>query len=393
MVICWRRWRASLWFMALVTGVVLGVPRGAVAALEVSVVTEVSRDDYGRVEVTGLDAGVLAALREDSPEQSQWLSMFAVHLVSGAADGGGDDVPAIAGRYQLVAEGVRFSPAFAPLPGYSYRVHLRFAGSAPQVEEFTLPRPSPGARANVAVDQVYPSGSSLPENTLRLYVHFSRPMARGQVATKIQLLDEHNEVIDGAFIVGPLGELWGPQQRRLTLLLDPGRIKQGVGPNRILGPALETGGERTLMIAADFKDAEGGKLGSDFRQTYAVGDAIRAAVTPQLWHITPPPSASQLPLQIRFTRSLDSAMLAHSIQVYSHEGVPIKGSIRVLESETLWQFVPASPWLAQGYFIRVATHLEDVAGNNVLAPMDVELASFEPQHFAPHLDLSFTPMD
>ena len=41
--------------------------------------------------------------------------------------------------------------------------------------------------------------------------------------------------------IGINQELWDPGMQRLTLLLDPGRIKRGVGPNLEAGLALERG--------------------------------------------------------------------------------------------------------------------------------------------------------
>ena len=142
-------------------------------------------------------------------------------------------------------------------------------------------------------------------------------MRRGQVAKRIRLLDEKHEVIQSAFIVGPLGELWDRDQRRLTLLFDPGRIKRGVGPNRRLGPALVPGLERTLVIVGQFTDAEGRSINTEIRKTYKIVDAIRNAVPPSRWKIAAPETGSRAPLRIRFTRALDHGMLSHAIRVYA----------------------------------------------------------------------------
>jgi hypothetical protein len=47
---------------------------------------------------------------------------------------------------------------------------------------------------------------------------------------------------------------------RLTLFIDPGRIKRGVLPLEEVGPALEEGKRYTLMIDRDLKDGTGNPL-------------------------------------------------------------------------------------------------------------------------------------
>ncbi len=81
----------------------------------------------------------------------------------------------------------------------------------------------------------------LPANLLRLYLNFDTPMARGQVAEFIHLVDAQGQEMPNAFL--NLGiEFWSTDQRRLTILFDPGRLKQGVGPNAVIGPPLAPGG-------------------------------------------------------------------------------------------------------------------------------------------------------
>mgnify|MGYP003346898067 CR=1 FL=1 len=86
--------------------------------------------------------------------------------------------------------------------------------------------PVPPERATTLVTQIYPSADVLPENTLKFYVHFSAPMSRGHSYDHIRLLDEANRPVELAFLE-LAEELWSPDMLRLTLLMDPGRIKRG----------------------------------------------------------------------------------------------------------------------------------------------------------------------
>jgi len=50
-------------------------------------------------------------------------------------------------------------------------------------------------------------------------------------------------------------ELWNPQMTRLTLFIDPGRIKRGVQPLEEIGPVLENGKHYALIIDAAWQDS------------------------------------------------------------------------------------------------------------------------------------------
>ena len=47
---------------------------------------------------------------------------------------------------------------------------------------------------------VYPSRAMLPENLLRLYIHFSAPMSRGEAYRRIRLLDATGKPVDDPFL-------------------------------------------------------------------------------------------------------------------------------------------------------------------------------------------------
>ena len=82
---------------------------------------------------------------------------------------------------------------------------------------------------------VYPSSATLPENQLRFYLHFSAPMSRGEVYQHLQLLDQDGKPIVLPFLeIGE--ELWDTTGQRLTLLIDPGRIKRGLCRASSLAP-------------------------------------------------------------------------------------------------------------------------------------------------------------
>jgi hypothetical protein len=57
---------------------------------------------------------------------------------------------------------------------------------------------------------VYPTADTLPENLLKFYIHFSRPMRDGDAARHVALLDERGRAVSDAFLATDT-ELWiGP---------------------------------------------------------------------------------------------------------------------------------------------------------------------------------------
>ena len=65
-------------------------------------------------------------------------------------------------------------------------------------------------------------------------------MQRGHVYDHIHLLGEAGKPVELPFLELD-EELWDPEMTRLTIFIDPGRIKRGVRPLEEIGPALEAG--------------------------------------------------------------------------------------------------------------------------------------------------------
>ena len=101
---------------------------------------------------------------------------------------------------------------------------------------------------STTVARVYPSGDTVPENLLRMYIEFSGPMGRPSGIPHMKLLGADGREIEGAFL--PLDyEFWDPGHTRFTAFLDPGRVKSGILPNKQMGRALDTGRTVTLVIS------------------------------------------------------------------------------------------------------------------------------------------------
>jgi hypothetical protein len=332
----------------------------------------------GSVRVRCLGPDVLAFLGNEAQPSNMLKSVFRV-AVAQAPSSGQENFPDVSGRYEFLEDGIQFIPHFPFERGLKYRACFEPSpfGVFPPVESTSLEFVIPLERTESAltdVRNIFPSSDLLPENLLRFYVCFSNPMQRGQAAKEISLLDSEGRPVEDALYRAPV-ELWDQTMRRLTVLLDPGRLKRWVGPNVELGLPLKSAETYTLEIGAGMIDAHGRELGAPFRKDFTVNDALRDPISPDSWKIEPPSSGTLQPMALSFPNPIDWALLFHTIRIQSADGLAVDGQIAIDQCETRWMFTPASPWKAGPYSVQVESSLEDVCGNNLTAAFDTPLRS------------------
>jgi hypothetical protein len=281
----------------------------------------------------------------------------------------------VAGRFSGDEQGVTFHPAFPLTPGMRYSLVVDGAEAAyADVPERT-------AVSTTEILAMYPTAHEVPLNLLRVYCTFSAPMSEGSARDSVRVMRcDTGEQLEGALLdMDP--ELWDRQRRRLTLLLDPGRIKRGLGPNIQAGYPLDEGMVVSVQVDRSFRDAAGQSLRRGAERRYRVGPAVRQHVDPLVWRVDAPPAGSRRALAVRFDRPLDRALLDRCLAVVDEAKVPIAGRVSAEDGEQLWRFTPATVWRAAPYSIRVDARLEDVAGNSVrrVFDRDLERAEDEPR--------------
>ncbi len=353
-------------------------------------VTRAPDDRTARVEVLGADPAALAALRKPGMTVDRWSSFLTVRVVRG--DGAGsNDTPLLLGSYSVDGPILRFQPRFPLEPGVRYRaefdpvrlhglVRTMAPGSGstegtpastnPLVAEFSIPvRPAPPTTIVLGVD---PTGALLPENLLRFYIRFSGPMSRGEASRHLRLLGATGKPVDAPFLHLD-EELWSGDGTRLTLLFEPGRIKRGLKPREEVGPILEAGKSYELIVDRDWPDAMGRPLKQGFRKSFRVGEPDDTSPDPRTWRVRPPRAQTRDPLEVRFPEPLDRALLDRLIAVQEAAGPPLPGQISVAAEETIWRWTPSQPWHPGAYRLVIGTELEDVAGNSIARPFEVDL--------------------
>jgi hypothetical protein len=297
---------------------------------------------------------------------------------AGAADV--DDLPDISGEREAVGGTVRFIPDFPFEPGVRYRAILdlgalgRLGVGDVLTHEFSFPRAAPGAEPEVS--QVFPSSEVLPENLLRFHVRFSRPMQRGRAAANIAILAPDGIPASDVLYRAPL-ELWDTGMTCLTILLDPGRLKRGVGPNRMLGPPLKVGERYMLAVSPGMVDVQGRPLRQRFTKAFTVSEPVRAPIAIKNWGIVPPLAGSRDPLELTFPAPLDWAGLWRGITVACKGGEQISGRVGIDQDEMRWRFTPDVAWRAGLHSIRISPGLEDACGNTSNGAFDGPFRSAE----------------
>ena len=335
--------------------------------------TDSSHDGPGSVSVCCLGPDVLALLATDAQQDDLLRSVFRVS-VAPARSLERDRLPNVSGRYLLFEDEVHFIPHFPFERDVKYRASfdLRplapFPTEEPLMLEFVIPSEHRQAAPTI-VTQVFPSSDLLPENLLRFYVCFSNSMQRGRALEQISLLDSDGQPVADALYRAPI-ELWDRTMRRLTVLLDPGRLKRWVGPNVQLGPPLKAGQAYTLEIGSGMSDQYGRSLQGPFRKHFVVSEPVRDPIFIESWKTLPPATGSRQHLALRFTYPLDWALLFHAITVESPDGSVIEGRVMIDQCEKQWTFTPNEPWVAGTYQVRVASYLEDACGNSMTGAFD-----------------------
>jgi len=305
------------------------------------------------VTVTGLSAGEMSRLAEVA--DGEWSSVLGVFVA------GYGRVPAMLGNWELGESELRFHPRFPFISEQEYRVV--FALGEIQLEDrFALKAFPPPVK--VTVVRVYPTDDFLPENLLRFYVYFSASMQGGDVYRNIHLENAAGERIEQAF-VETKPELWSPEMRRVTMILHPGRIKQGLEMSEREGPPLRQGEEFRLVVETGMRSASGDTLAGKFTKDFSVGKADRRSPDPTRWKIEGPSADSPEPIRIHLEEALDHALLPRLLSVEDEEGSVVVGTLTILRREKLCFYTPGQPWAPGNYELVVQSSLEDLAGNRV----------------------------
>lgn len=287
------------------------------------------------------------------------LQLVYVQLENSGADMLGDN--------SSTTDAILFQPIIPFTPGLRYKVYV--AGKLIT----TLKIPVNENAAPPVIISIYPSGRDVPENLLKMYIVFSKPMQEGHAMENIVMILNEKDTIPVFFDLQQ--ELWNKERTILTLWLDPGRIKRGLQPNEKTGIPLQRGQDYRLVVKSGWRDTEGQTLNALYSQYLVVGE--RDSILPSIdrWEIIPPKAGSRDAIKIKLHEQLDYLLLKNAIRIIDENGNSFPGTIGVEADETEISFIPVETWHSGNYSLEAEARLEDLAGNNLNRLFDEDIST------------------
>jgi hypothetical protein len=230
---------------------------------------------------------------------------------------------------------------------------------------------SPVTRNQTSLDvsiRISPRSKVLPANTLRFYIHFPRSGDAHFDRDHLWLLNDKEQVVRDPFIILPQ-EPWSIDGCRLTVLMEPGRIKRGLGADATHEPTFVVGRTYSLVVTA---------LGETARHTFRVSDPVLEAVDETRWRVVPPTAGNLDPAVVHFDRVMDAALCEDEIGVQTPAGEVVQTRVSLTPNGTAARLIPSHPWRAGQHRLVVSERLEDVCGNRLGEALDHELGAGGP---------------
>ena len=314
------------------------------------------RDEKASVSVVSKnDKAIGVVIRGAGVKEKDFSNRLRIQLIKP-----GERV-AILGEFKVNGSDVIFEPLVPFTRGLKYEILL----DDELFSEIEIPAGEFDAPELLAI---YPSQDTLPENLLKMYLHFSEPMAEGRSLEYITFLHNDNDTLKGTFLdLKP--ELWNAEGTVLTLWLDPGRIKRDLIPNQTLGTPLRENEKYTMRVDASWPGKNGLPLRQPFTKTFVTAQRDDVSPQPQRWRISVPAPATNDPLEITFQEPLDYFLSKETFRIFASQK-EVSGNIEMMRNEMVLRFIPEGPWQKGKYSIDIESRLEDLAGNNLNRPFD-----------------------
>lgn len=212
---------------------------------------------------------------------------------------------------------------------------------------------------------ISPEARVLPANTLRFYLHFPRPGEAHFDRDQLLLLNEEGQIVPDPFLVLSQ-ELWSYDGCRLTVLMEPGRIKRGMGEDPSHEPAFIVGRTYSLVITMP---------GQTARHTFLVSDPVLEAIDEAAWRIESPKAGSLDPAIVYFDRVMDAALCEDEIRILNPSGEVVQTRASLSPDGATMEFFPSHPWSADEHSLVVSERFEDVCGNRLGEALDHDLGA------------------
>ncbi|MDZ4848394.1 MAG: hypothetical protein SGI77_03815 [Pirellulaceae bacterium] len=369
-----------------------GFSRTSDAEVTIRIVTSASQGKHEIIveELSSVELKFLIAQPVDSLHR--FFNLY-VHQEPESAVVG---LPSVLGDRQLIDERLVFTPRFELQPGQRYRAEYTPPKETGTAVSKSLMLTALAHQPVTELVGIFPSSSELPQNLLKFYLYFSAPMQQGNAYRFIQITTSEGKPLAFPFLE-LAEELWDASGKRLTLLLDPARVKRGLVPREEDGAIFEVGNKYRLTIRKEWLDAIGQPMVADAIKEFSIvtedfeqpdasnwivllldaakHDTVKdrsEKISESTQHRSDRPL--DLEIQVVFPEPLDRGLLEHSISVFDSAGKTIAGKVQILDNERRWCFSPESKMPAGEYVLKVNPLLEDLTGNSLERAFEVDLS-------------------
>jgi hypothetical protein len=314
--------------------------------------------------------------RGTASPQVQYTDGRAVAVSFRAAEGRGPYSVFLSGEDRTPVLGIfkndgalhTFRPSVPFTPGYRYSVRE----SGDSIAGFVIhdgPEATPPE-----ITAIHPRTDTVPENLLKCYFQFSEPMQGvGKAADFIKVTElESGKMVD--VFLELESELWNREHTRLTLWLDPGRIKTDLIPNLTRGKPLIEGKKYEIRVSKDWRSAMGVPMDQDYYKTIYVVRVDKTKPDPAMWQLHIPQSGGRQLLKLHFSQKVDLLTVVDGSRISDASGRSVAGKWKGLKNNMAMLFIPEEPWKKGSYTCILDAGMEDLAGNTVNRLFDTDLA-------------------
>ena len=281
----------------------------------------------------------------------------------------GELTTAMLGNFVLKHDSI----VFEPVVPFSYELEYQLCYNNKIVDIFVINRLEDTVKPELS--NIFPSTDTLPENLLKMYLVFSKPMQ--QVENMMTYINVKNIATGNqeSIFLKLENELWNKEHTMVTLWLDPGRIKTDLIPNKTLGLPIKYGNSYELVISDALRDADGNRLKNSVKKRFYVSKRDNNKPLVENWELVQiPKSDTSDALVIDFNESLDAILAKETVQI-KYNDVIVEGDYMLEQNERILKFTPKNLWGSGSYKILVDTKLEDLAGNNLTKLFDTDVKS------------------
>ncbi len=237
------------------------------------------------------------------------------------------------------------------------------------------------------VVKIFPQGDTLPANLLKFYIQFSQPMSGHTPYSGIHLLDQAGDTLNRVFLAQNPA-LWNHDRTRLTIWLDPGRIKRELLLHQKYGPPLMADQAYTLVISSPLQGSNGKQLSQAYQKDFFTKRDDRVRPSLEKVRLDLPAPQSQDPLTLLFGEAMDWGALEDKVWIeYQEQG--FSATLQPTTKDTEFTLTPHQAWPEGDYQLHFKESIEDLAGNNLSRLFDQDLTN-NPSETPLRLDVSFT---